>query len=160
MSEADCRHDGSRDVSHSEGAAMKWQILRGKVLKRAILATAALLAIRLFFVQQLIAAFLIFSVLFACLALMALILFALDLAWRTALARTEAYVMVLGQPERRGRTLANDSAATNMLTPVPAHRIAPHKQETKGVRVQLTQEMPFLRVACPTATLPSDWRDI
>ena len=140
---------------------MKWQILRGKVLKRAILATAALWAIRLSFVQQLIAAFLIFSVLFACLALMALILFALDLAWRTALARTEAYVMVvLGQPLRRGRTLANDSAATNMLTPVPAHRIAPHKQETKGVRVQLTQEMPFLRVACPTATLPNDWRDI
>ena len=108
---------------------MKWRILRGKVLKRTILATAALLAIRLFFVQQLIAAFLIFSVLFACIALVALILFALDFAWRTALARTEAYVMVLGRSQHPGRALANSSAATNMLTPVLAHRISPHKQE-------------------------------
>ncbi len=106
---------------------MKWRILPGKVLKRTILATAALLAIRLYFVQQLIAAFLIFSVLFACVALVALILFALDLAWRTALARTEAYVIVLGRSLRRGRALANSSGATNMLTPVLAHRIAPHK---------------------------------
>ena len=109
---------------------MKWRILRGKLLERTILATAALLAIRLFFVQQLIAAFLIFSVLFACVALVAFILFALDLAWRTALAKTEAYVMVLGRSLRRGRALANSSEATNMLTPVLAHRIAPHKQET------------------------------
>ncbi len=109
---------------------MKWRILPGKVLKRTILATAALLAIRLYFVQQLIAAFLIFSVLFACVALVALILFALDLAWRTALARTEAYVIVLGRSLRRGRALANSSATTRRLTPVLAHRIAPHKQET------------------------------
>ena len=109
---------------------MKWRILRGKLLERIILATAALLAIRLYFVQQLIAAFLIFSVLFACVALVALILFALDLAWRTALARTEAYVIVLGRSLRRGRALANSSATTNLLTPVLAHRIAPHKQET------------------------------
>ena len=109
---------------------MKWRILRGKLLERTILATAALLAIRLFFVQQLIAAFLIFSVLFACVALVAFILFALDLAWRTALARTEAYVMVLARSLRRGRALTNSSAATNMLTPVLARRIAPHKQET------------------------------
>jgi len=81
----------------------------------------------MFFVQQLIAAFLIFSVLFACVALVALILFALDLGWRTALARTEAYVMVLGTSMRRGRALANSSGATNMLTPILAHRIAPHK---------------------------------
>ena len=107
---------------------MRWRILPGKVLKRTILATAALLAIRLYFVQQLIAAFLIFSVLFACVALVALILFALDLAWRTALARTEAYVMVLGRSERRGRALTNSSAATNMLTPVLARRIVPYKQ--------------------------------
>jgi uncharacterized MnhB-related membrane protein len=109
---------------------MKWRILRGRALKRTILATAVLLALRLFFVQQLIAALLIFAVLFACVALVALILFALDLAWRSALARTEAYVMVLGRSLRRGRTLANSPAATNMLTPVLAQRIAPHKQET------------------------------
>jgi hypothetical protein len=130
MSEAVGRHDGSYDVTHAGGAAMKQRILRGKVLKRTILATAALLAIRLFFVQQLIAAILIFSVLFACIALVPFILFALDLAWRTALARDEAYVMVLGRSLRRGRALANSSAATNMLTPVLARRIAPHKQET------------------------------
>ena len=130
MSEAVGRHDGSYEVTHAGGAAMKWRILRGKVLKRIILTTAAFLAIRLFFVQELIAAFLIFSVLFACVALVALILFALDLAWRTALARTEAYVIVLGRSLRRGRALANSSAATNMLKPVPAHRIEAHKQET------------------------------
>jgi hypothetical protein len=130
MSEAVGRHDGSYDVTHAGGAAMKWRILSGKVLERTMLATAALLAIRLFFVQQLIAAFLIFSVLFACVALVAFILFALDLAWRTALARTEAYVMVLGRSLRRGRALADGSAATNMLMPVLARRIAPHKQET------------------------------
>ena len=109
---------------------MKWRIFRGKVLKRTILATAVLLALRLFFVQQLIAALLIFAVLFACVALVALVLFALDLAWRTALARTEAYVMVLGRSLRRDPTLANSPAAPNMLTPVLAQRIAPHKQET------------------------------
>jgi len=130
MSEPIGHHDGSYDVTHAGGAAMKRRILRGKVLKRIILATAALLAIRLFFVQQLIAAFLIFSVLFACVALVAFILFALDLAWRTALARTETYVMVLARSLRRGRALTNSSAATNMLTPVLARRIAPHKQET------------------------------
>ena len=96
-----------------EVAAMKWRILRGNVLKRTILATAALLAMRLFFVQELIAAFLVFSVLFACAAVVAFILFALDLAWRTALARTEAYVMVPGRSLRRGRALANNPAATN-----------------------------------------------
>ena len=130
MSEAVSRHDGSYEVTHAGGAAMKWRILRGKVLKPTILATAALLAIRLFFVQQLMAAFLIFSVLFAFVAIVALVLFALDLAWRTSLARTEAYVMVLGRSLRRDRALANGSAATNLLTPVLTHRIAPHKQET------------------------------
>jgi uncharacterized MnhB-related membrane protein len=130
MSEAVGRQHGSYDVTLAGGVAMNWRILRGKVLKRTILATAVLLAIRLFFVQQLIAAFLIFSVLFACIALVVFILFALDLAWRTALARIEAYVRVLGRSLRRGRALADSSAATNMLTPVLAHRIAPHKQET------------------------------
>jgi len=130
MSEAVGRHDGSYNVTHAGGAAMKWRILRGKLLERTILATAALVAIRLFFVQQLIAAFLIFSVLFACVALVAFILFALDHAWRTALARTEAYVMVLARSLRRGRAPTDSSATTNMLTPVLAHRIAPHKQET------------------------------
>jgi hypothetical protein len=130
MSAAVGRHDGSYDATHAGHAAMKWRILRGKVLKRSILATAALLALRFFFVQQLIAAFLIFSVLFACVALVAFILFTLDLAWQTALARTEAYVMILGRRLRRGRALANSSAATTVLTPVLAHRIAPYKQET------------------------------
>jgi hypothetical protein len=130
MSEAVGRDDGLYDVTYAGGAAMKWHILRDKVLKRTILAAAALLAIRLVFVQQLIAAFLISSVLFACVAIVALIFFALDFAWRTALARTEAYVMVLGRSLRRDRALANVSAATNLLTPALAHRIAPHKQET------------------------------
>jgi hypothetical protein len=105
-------------------------MLRGKVLKPAILAIGVLLAVRLFFVQQLIAAFLIFSALFACVALLALVLFVLDLAWRAAVARTEAFAMVLGRSVSRGRALAESSSATNMLTPVLAHRIASHKRNT------------------------------
>lgn len=109
---------------------MNRRILRGKALKWTFLATAALLVTRLFFVQQLIAAFLIFSVLFACVAVLALILFALDLAWQSALGRAEAYVVVLGRSMRRGRAAVNNSAVANMLTPVLVHRVVSRKQET------------------------------
>ena len=106
---------------------MNRRILRGKVLKWTILATAALLATRLFFVQQLIAAFLIFAVVFACVAVVVLTLFGLDLAWRAALGRTEAYVVVLGRSIRGGRASVNNSAVGNMLTPVLVHRVVSHK---------------------------------
>ena len=105
---------------------MNRRILRGKALKWTFLATAALLATRLFFVQQLIAAFLIFSVVFACVAVVVLMLFGLDLAWRAALGRAEAYVVVLGR-SMRGRASVNNSAVGNMLTPVLVQRVVSHK---------------------------------
>ena len=109
---------------------MNRRILRGKVLRRAALATAALLAMRLFFVQQLIAAFLIFSIVFACVAVVALILFALDLAWQAALGRAEGYAVVLGRSMSRGRAPASNSTVANALTPILARRVASHEQET------------------------------
>lgn len=109
---------------------MNRRILREKAFKWTVLATTTLLVMRLFFVQQLIAAFLIFSLLFACLAVVVLILFALDLAWRTALAKAEAYAMVLGRSVHRGRARVNNSAVANLLTPALAHRAVSHKQET------------------------------
>ena len=110
---------------------MNRRIQRGKVLKWTVFASAALLATRLFFVQQLIAAFLIFSVLFACLAVVVLVVFALDLAWQTALGRAEAYVMVLSHAVRRGPAPINSTASTTMLAPALAHRIASHTQQTR-----------------------------
>jgi len=132
---------------------MKSRILRGKFFKRTILAVAAVLAIRVFFVQELIAAFLIFSALFACVAIVAFLLLALDFAWRTALAKTEACVLVLGRSARSGRALVNNSAATCMLTPVAAHSIAPQKQQTQRVRLRLTQKTP-LRVSIAADNWP------
>jgi hypothetical protein len=81
---------------------------------------------RLFFVRQMLAALLIFSVLFVCLAVVALILFGLDLAWRTALGGAESFVMVLARP-RRGAASVNHSAVVNMLTPVPVRSGPSHK---------------------------------
>jgi len=106
---------------------MTHHILRARAFKWAVLAIGALLAMRLFFVQQLIAALLIFSVLFACLAVLALILFALDLAWRFAFGRAETYVMALARSPRRSPVSVNNAAVANMLTPVLVHRVVSHK---------------------------------
>ena len=105
-------------------------LARGRVLKWTVVAAASLLVMRLFFVQQLIAAFLIFSVSFAGLAVIVLILFALDLAWQNALGRAEAFVMVLRRSVRRGEAHVNNPMAVELLTPVMAHRIPAHKQTT------------------------------
>jgi hypothetical protein len=108
---------------------MTHHVLRAKAFKWTILATGALLVMRLFFVQQLLAALLIFSALFACLAVVALILFGLDLAWQTALGRAESFVMVLAR-SRRGPASFNHSAVVNMLTPVLVRRATSHKQHS------------------------------
>ncbi len=67
-----------------------------------VLATTALIAMRLFFVQQLIAAFLLFSVLFACIACVALIVFLLDEAVQTALAWAEMFMRAFRRAAWRG----------------------------------------------------------
>jgi hypothetical protein len=100
--------------------------LRATAFKWALAAIGALLAMRMFFVRQMLAALLIFSVLFVCLAVVALILFGLDLAWQTALCRAESFVMVLARP-RRGPASVNHSAVVSMLTPVLVRRATSHK---------------------------------
>ena len=105
---------------------MTHHILRAKAFKWTVVAIGALLAMRLFFVQQLLAALLIFSVLFGCLAVVALILYALDLAWLTALGGAESFVMMLGR-SRRGPASVNPSTVVNMLTPVLVSRATSHK---------------------------------
>jgi len=105
---------------------MTHHILRAKAFKWTVVATGALLAMRLFFVQQLLAALLIFSVLFGCLAVVALILFGLDLAWQTALGRADSFVMELAR-QRRSPASVNHSAVVSMLTPVLVRRATSHK---------------------------------
>jgi hypothetical protein len=105
---------------------MTHHILRAKVFKWTVLVAGALLMMRLFFVQQLLAALLIFSALFACLAVVVLILFGLDLAWQTALGRANSFVIVHAT-SRRGPASVNHSAVVNMLTPVLVRRAASHK---------------------------------
>jgi hypothetical protein len=82
---------------------MIYRTSRGKIYTWAVLAAIALIATRLFFVQEMIAAFVIFSVLFACTAVVALIVFLVDRAVQTALDWAEAYVRVFGQAARRSR---------------------------------------------------------
>lgn len=105
---------------------MTRHVLGAKVFKWAVLATGALLAMRLFFVQQLLAALLIFSILFTCLAVVVLILFGLGLAWESALGRAESFGIVLAR-SRRGPASVNHSAVVNMLTPVLVRRATSHK---------------------------------
>ena len=101
-------------------------ILRAKAFKWTVVATGALLAMRLFFVQQLLAALLIFSVLFGCLAVVALILYGLDLAWQTALGGAASFVIVLARSRPRPVSV-NHSAVVSMLTPVLVRRATSHK---------------------------------
>jgi hypothetical protein len=56
----------------------------------------------------------------------ALILFGLDLAWRTALGGAESFVMALARL-RHGPASVNHSAVVNMLTPVPVRSGTSHK---------------------------------
>jgi hypothetical protein len=105
---------------------MTRHIVRAEVFKWTVLVTGALLTMRLFFVQQLLAALLLFSILFAGLAVVALVLFGLDLAWQTALGGAESFVMALGR-WRRGPVSINHSTAVNMLAPVLVPRATSHK---------------------------------
>jgi hypothetical protein len=66
-----------------------------------MVAVIALIATHLFFVQELIAEFVIFSVLFACIAVVVLILFLLDHAIQTTLDWVEVYVKAFGRATRR-----------------------------------------------------------
>ena len=105
---------------------MTHHVFRAKAFKWTVVAIGVVLAMRLFFVQQLLAALLIFSVLFVCLAIVAMTLFGLDLAWRTALGGAESIVMALAR-QRRSSAYVNHSPVVNMLTPVLVRRATLHK---------------------------------
>jgi hypothetical protein len=81
---------------------MNYWISQRKIFKWIVLTTTALIAVRVYYVQELIAAFVIFSLLFACLAGVVLIVFLLDHAAQTALAWAEVCVRTFGRAARRG----------------------------------------------------------
>jgi len=91
------------------------------------LSVAALIAIRQFFVQELIAAVLIFAALFACIAVVAAFLLALDQGWRIALARTAGYIDAHRWFAGRVRAPVNGPTDADMLTPVSDSRAASDK---------------------------------
>jgi hypothetical protein len=89
---------------------MNYWILHKKILNWIVVAATVLMALRLFIVQQLLAAFLIFSALFACIAVVVLILFLLDHAWQVGFTRAEAYIRAIGRPVRPSREPAEGVA--------------------------------------------------
>ena len=105
---------------------MTHQILRARVFKWTVVVNGALLAMRLFFLQQLLAALLMFSILFGGLAVVALILFGLDFAWQTLLGRAESFAMALAR-SRRGPVSINHSTSVTLLAPALVRRATAHK---------------------------------
>jgi len=71
------------------------------MFKWTVQTSAALIAIRQFYVQQLIAALLIFSILFASLAVVVFLIFLLDYAWQAALDQIEIHAKAIGRTARR-----------------------------------------------------------
>ena len=72
-------------------------------MKLVVLATAAGIAMRIFYVRELIAALIIFSVLFACVVGVMLMVILLDCAREAAVGWVEAHKGAFGRPARRGR---------------------------------------------------------
>jgi hypothetical protein len=105
---------------------MNYWILHKKALKKwIVVAATALMALRLFIVQQLLAAFLIFSALFACIAVVVLILFLLDHAWQVGITRAEAYVRAIGRPAGPRRERVEGVAIRRGYQSVHGHRHNP-----------------------------------
>jgi hypothetical protein len=105
---------------------MNYWVLHKKVLKKSIVvAVAVLMALRLYIVQQLLAAFLIFSALFACIAVVVLILFLLDHAWQVGVTRAEAYVRAIGRTAGPSRGPAEGVAIRRRYQSLHGHRHNP-----------------------------------
>jgi hypothetical protein len=100
--------------------------LHKKVLKKwIVVAATVLMALRLFIVQQLLAAFLIFSALFACIAVVVLILFLLDCAWQVGVTRADAYARALGRAASPSREPAEGIAIRRRYQSLHGHRHNP-----------------------------------
>jgi hypothetical protein len=80
---------------------MSYWISHRNIIKWAMMAAAGLLATRLFFVQEMMAALLIFSVAFACVAVVALFVFVVDHAVLTALGGVDILAKAFGRVARR-----------------------------------------------------------
>ena len=105
---------------------MNYWMLDKKVLKKwIVVAAAVLMALQLYIVQQLLAAFVIFSALFACIAVVVLILFLLDHAWQVGLTRAEAYIRAIGQPAGPSREPAEGVAIRRRYQSLHGHRHNP-----------------------------------
>jgi hypothetical protein len=105
---------------------MNYWILGKKVLKkRIVVAATVLMALRLYIVQQLLAAFLIFSALFACIAVVVLILLLLDHAWQVGVTRAEAYVRAIGRTAGPSREPAEGVAIRRRYQSLHGHRHNP-----------------------------------
>lgn len=99
--------DGSAGrVKESDG--MNYRIWRRRVLKLVVLATAAGIAMRIFYVRELIAALIIFSVLFACVLAVVLMVVSLDCASEAAFAWVEVHTRAFGRVARRGWSVQKD----------------------------------------------------
>jgi hypothetical protein len=106
---------------------MNYQALRKEIFRWIVLACAAWMALRLYFVQELIAAFFIFSILFACVAAVVLVVFMMDHAAQIAFAWAEAFMRAFGRPARPHEAAVNGRATAGMLTPIHEHRTATGK---------------------------------
>lgn len=104
---------------------MNFWILRKKILNRIVVAATVLMALRLYIVQQLLAAFLIFSALFACIAVVVLILFLLDHAWQVGVTRAEAYIRAIGRPASPSLEPAEGVAIRRRYQSLHGHRHNP-----------------------------------
>jgi hypothetical protein len=93
-------------VKESDG--MNYRIWRRRVLKLVVLATAAGIAMRVFYVRELIAALIIFSVLFACVLAVVLMVVLLDCASEAAFAWVEVHTRAFGRVTRRGWSVQKD----------------------------------------------------
>jgi hypothetical protein len=96
-----------------------------KISNWIVVAAAVLMALRLYIVQQLLAAFLIFSALFACIAVVVLILFLLDHAWQVGVTRAVAYGRAIGRTAGPSRGPAEGVAIRRRYQSLHGHRHNP-----------------------------------
>ena len=99
------------------------QLLVGKLWKRKIqtgiwLAVAVFVALQVYYVQEMLAALLIFSILFAVVCAVLLVMFLLDRASQRTVKWAEPGAARVAQAARRGVALAEELAGKHTPAPV------------------------------------------
>jgi hypothetical protein len=97
---------------------MAYPISGGRALKWIAIAAIASIAAHQFFVQEMIAAFLLFAVVFACVAVVVLVFVAQDEAWRVSFARAPMYIGPCLLKARWSHRAVINSSAANISTPL------------------------------------------